>query len=230
MTRRTPPPPTPSPPFDIDDLLRRVREAGASLPKPALFALADDGYRGLFEQLVACMLSARTRDEVTNVVARRLFAEAPTPAALAALPIETLVTLVTPVTYPAQKASYLADLARRTVDQFAGTLPCDEQVVRSFRGVGPKCAHLALGIACGIPLIAVDIHVHRVVNRWGVVATRSPETTMRALETVLPQHAWVEINRLLVPFGKQICTPRRPHCSACPIRPFCQRVGVTSSR
>jgi len=113
-------------------------------------------------------------------------------------------------------------------DEYAGVLPCDDSVLRSFRGVGPKCAHLALGIACGQLRISVDVHVHRVTNRWGYVRTRTPEETMAALEQRLPPRHWVEINALLVPFGKHVCTGRLPKCSVCPVLDMCQQVGVTA--
>ncbi|CAA9299609.1 MAG: Endonuclease III [uncultured Gemmatimonadaceae bacterium] len=100
----------------------------------------------------------------------------------------------------------------------------------SFKGVGPKCANLALGVATGTAGIAVDVHVHRVTNRWGYVAARTPEATMAALERVLPRRYWVEINRLLVPFGKHVCTGARPKCSTCPVLEYCRQVGVTEHR
>ena len=87
-----------------------------------------------------------------------------------------------------------------------------------------------LGIACGQPFISVDIHVHRVTNRWGYVQAATPERSMLALEAVLPQRHWIDINRLLVPFGKHICTGKLPKCSTCPVLDMCQQVGVTSHR
>ena len=114
--------------------------------------------------------------------------------------------------------------------EYGGTLPCDEEVLLSFKGVGPKCANLVLGIACGQSSIGVDIHVHRVTNRWGYVAASTPVKTMRALQEKLPRRYWVEINALLVPFGKHICTGVRPKCSTCPLLDMCQQVGVTSHR
>jgi endonuclease III len=100
----------------------------------------------------------------------------------------------------------------------------------SFAGVGPKCANLALGIACDEKVISVDIHVHRITNRWGYVKTSSPEKTIDALAAKLPKKYWIEINALLVPFGKHICTGQRPKCSTCPVLEYCQQVGVTSYR
>ena len=107
---------------------------------------------------------------------------------------------------------------------------CDADVLQSFDGIGPKCANLTLGVACGVPVISVDIHVHRVTNRWGYVQASTPERTMVALEQVLPERYRIEINRLLVPFGKHICTGERPKCSTCPVREMCARVGVAESR
>ena len=121
-------------------------------------------------------------------------------------------------------------IAVRAVEEFGGAVPCDRDVLLSFRGVGPKCANLALGIACGEACIGVDVHVHRVTNRWGYVRAATPEQTMVALEAVLPRRHWLEINRLLVPFGKHICTGTLPKCSTCPVLDMCRQVGVTSHR
>ena len=121
-------------------------------------------------------------------------------------------------------------IARRAVAEHGGELPCDEDVLLSLKGVGPKCAHLTLGIACGRPFIGVDIHVHRVTNRWGYVAASTPEKTMAALEEKLPRRYWVEINELLVPFGKHVCTGTAPKCSTCPVLAMCRQVGVTRHR
>jgi endonuclease-3 len=200
------------------------------LPKAAMFALAEDGHRSLFEQVVGCILSIRTLDEVSLVAARRLFAAAPDAAAVARLRPAALDRLIGDTAFHAAKAVQIREIARRTVDRFGGRLPCDAEVLRRFRGVGPKCAHLALGIACGERRISVDIHVHRVTNRWGYVRTTSPEATMAALERVLPPKYWVELNALLVPFGKHVCTGRAPRCSTCPVLDMCRQVGVTISR
>jgi endonuclease-3 len=195
-----------------------------------MFALAEDGHRSLFEQLVGCILSIRTLDEVSLVAARRLFAAAPDPAAIAGLRTAAIDRLIADTAFHAAKAAQIRDIARDTVREYGGRLPCDAAVLRRFRGVGPKCAHLALGIACGERRISVDIHVHRVTNRWGYVRTTSPEATMAALEGVLPPKYWVEINALLVPFGKHVCTGRAPRCSTCPVLDMCRQVGVTVHR
>lgn len=210
--------------------MEMLREAVAPYPKAALFELAADGHRSLFEILVACILSIRTRDETSLPVARRLFAAAPTPADLAALSVAQIDGLIGACTFHLAKAKTIRAIARATVDQHNSELPCDPAVLLAFHGVGPKCANLALGIACNQPLIGVDIHVHRVTNRWGYVQTKTPEQTMAALQEKLPKAYWIEINAVLVPFGKHVCTGVRPHCSTCPLLPWCRQVGVMSHR
>ena len=176
------------------------------------------------------MISIRTYDEMTIPTARRLFERARTPAQMSKLTAEQIDTLIHSCTFHERKAEQILLMARRVVKEYEGKLPCDPEIMQSFAGVGPKCAHLALGIACNEPYISVDVHVHRVTNRWGYVQTTTPEKTMVALEAVLPKRHWININRLLVPFGKHICTGNMPKCSTCPVLDMCKQVGVTSHR
>jgi endonuclease III len=217
-------------PFAIDLVMSRIRDAIRSFPQAALFALAAEGFDSPFELLIACLISTRTHDEVTLVCAHRLFARARTPVALSQLTPEAIDEVIYDCTFHDVKARQIQEIARRVVAEHRGTLPCDAELLQSFHGIGPKCANLVLGIACNQPRISVDIHVHRVTNRWGYVQTRSPERTLAALEKILPQPYWVEINRLLVPFGKHICTGSRPRCSTCPVLDMCRQVGVETHR
>lgn len=213
-------------PFDIATAMRRIRTAVKSWPKAALFELAEDGFTSTFEQLVACIISIRTYDEVTLPTSRKLFERARTSAEMLKLSFEELDSIIRPSTFHERKASQILEIAQRAVDEFGGSLPCDRDVLMSFAGVGPKCANLALGIACDEPFISVDVHVHRIMNRWGYLQASTPEKTMVELESKLPRRFWIEINRLLVPFGKHICKGTLPHCSTCPVLDMCQQVGV----
>jgi endonuclease III len=217
-------------PFDIRSVMERVAAAVANRPKAALFELADLGFRSPFEQLVACILSIRTRDEVMLPTARQLFGVARSPAELHALGEARVDELIRACSFHEQKARTIHQLAMRVEMEYGGELPCDDEVLLSFHGVGPKCANLVLGIACDMPRIGVDVHVHRVTNRWGYVAAPTPEATMKQLEARLPAEFWVEINRILVPFGKHVCQGRRPLCSSCPVLDMCRQVGVTAPR
>lgn len=215
--------------FDIEEALARVEAAVRPLPKAALFELAESGYRTPFQVAVACVISTRTLDEVTLVVARRLLDRAPTPAAAARLSPAEIQGLIRGCAFAPTKARQIRALAERAVADFGGDLPCDEQTLRSLRGLGPKCTALVLGIGCGQPRVAVDTHVHRIVRRWGFVSTRTPEETKSALEARVPVDRWLDLNRLLVPFGKHICRPAAPRCETCPLADMCARVGVTAT-
>ncbi len=216
--------------FDIDQVLKLIDKAVRPWPKAAMFELAEAGFNSPFEQLAACIISIRTYDEVSLPTARKLFERARTPAEMVKLTLQEIDDLIHACTFHERKAEQIHAMARRVLDEFDGKLPCDSATLLSFSGVGPKCAHLALGIACGQPYISVDIHVHRVTNRWGYVKTATPEKTMAALEAKLPREHWIDINRLLVPFGKHICTGQLPACSTCPVLEMCQQVGVKSHR
>ena len=220
----------PKRPFDINAVVRRVRKAVADFPDAAMFALREQGYGSVFQQLVACIISIRTTDEVSLPTALALLKRAPTPARMLRLDVAEIDRLIHASSFHGPKAKQIHAIARRTVEEFGGELPADAEVLQSFAGVGPKCANLALGVAAGVARISVDVHVWRVVNRWGYVAARTPEKTEQALAEVLPEKYWIEINRLLVPFGKHVCTGVRPKCSACPLLEYCRQVGVTEHR
>jgi len=217
-------------PFDIDRVMELIASAVEPYPKAALFELAERGHTTAFEQLVACIISIRTLDETTLPVASGLFAHARTPEAVAGMDEEEIDRLIDPCTYHRQKAGTIREIARQVVEVHGGALPCDRDLLLGLRGVGPKCANLTLGIACGVPVISVDIHVHRITNRWGYVSATTPERTLAALEKVLPERYHVEINRILVPFGKHICTGQAPKCSVCPVLSYCAQVGVGRHR
>jgi endonuclease-3 len=208
----------------------RHREAVRGLPKAAMFDLRDRGFGSPFEQLVGSLISARTRDETTLDVCLKLFAQAKTPARMAALDEPRLVALIRKATFPEAKARDILSLSRRIVEEHGGRTPDTMEGLTAFRGVGPKVAALTLAVGFGRPTIAVDVHVHRVVNRWGYVAARTPEQTMKALEVKLPERYWTEINERLVPFGKFICKAAGPRCSTCPLLSMCRQVGVVRPR
>ncbi|HEY1951236.1 MAG TPA: endonuclease III [Gemmatimonadaceae bacterium] len=216
--------------FDIHLVLRRIRQEVKQFADAAMFELAERGFATPFHQLAACIISVRTMDEVSLPAALRLYEIAPTPAAISKLTVRKIASLIRPASFYETKAQNIRDMAKRVVAEYGGEMPCDFEVMTSFRGVGPKCANLTLGIACSASAISVDIHVHRVTNRWGFVRAASPDATRLQLEEKLPRKYWVEINRLLVPFGKHVCTGRLPKCSVCPVLDYCRQVGVTAHR
>ena len=216
--------------FDVDAVMPLIRDAIAPFAAAAMFELRERGYGTAFQQLVACMLSIRTFDEVSLPAAVKLLQVAPDAEAMSRMTAQEIDALIDTVTFHEGKARQIRELAVRVTEEFGGELPCDFDVLTSFRGVGPKCANLTLGIACDQARISVDVHVWRVTNRWGYVTAATPEKALVELEATLPKEYWVEINRLLVPFGKHICTGTLPKCSECPVLQYCQQVGVTRHR
>jgi len=185
-------------PFDMELAMPRLREAIRPFPQAALFALAEEGFDAPFELLMACIISIRTRDEVMLPCARRLFALARTPSAVSQLTPEAIDKAISTCTFHDAKATQIHAIACRLTAAHGGTLPCDAALLRSFRGVGPKCANLVLGIGCHQPCIGVDIHVHRVTNRWGYVATTTPEQTTAALTAATAEQTALRPPRLSV--------------------------------
>jgi endonuclease-3 len=217
-------------PFDIDDMLSHIEQLMAQYPKAAMFQLYEQGFKSMFEQLLSCIISIRTLDEVSIPVSKKLFEKARTPEQLLKLSPQELEGLLQGSSYNGQKAYTMLGIAQAVIENYNGQLPADYNLLTDLKGVGPKCANLVLGVAAQLPAISVDSHVHRVVNRWGYLATTTPEKALAKLETLVPQDRWIDINRLLMPFGKYHCTPTVPKCSTCPVLKYCEQVGVQKHR
>jgi len=190
----------------------------------------EEKARSPFRLLVACVISLRTKDEVTAAASQRLFAIGPDPERLAELAVESIAKAIYPAGFYNTKARQLKEIGRILRDEFGGKVPPNESPLLALPGVGRKTANLVLGLGFGIPAICVDTHVHRISNRLGLVKTKTPEQTERALNEVLPRDLWVPINDLLVTFGQNRCHPTSPRCTGCPIGDLCPRIGVTRFR
>ncbi len=180
--------------------------------------------------LIATILSLRTKDTLTATVAPRLFAVADTPEAMLDLSEERIAELIYPVGFYRNKARSIRQVSRILLEQYAGQVPADLDALLALPGVGRKTANLVLTMGFGLPGICVDIHVHRITNRWGYVNTKNPDATEMALREKLPAEYWIPINGLLVTLGQNICHPTSPRCSVCPVAEWCARIGVTRSR
>jgi len=180
--------------------------------------------------LVSCVISLRTKDEVTDPASRRLFALARTPAAMLRLPAARIARAIYPASFFRVKARQIRALSRRLLDLHRGRVPPRLEELMMLPGVGIKTANLVLGEGFRIPAICVDIHVHRISNRLGLIRTKTPEESEEELRAVLPRRLWLVWNRWLVPFGRDVCRPVSPFCSRCVLRPLCPRRGVARSR
>ncbi len=215
--------------FPIDQVMATLHGEMPRYERPLIDQMGDGGATP-FRILIATILSLRTRDTLTAVVAPRLFAEADTPAATLALGEERLAELIYPVGFYRAKARNIVAICRILIDEHGGAVPADLDALLALPGVGRKTANLVLTAGFGLPGICVDIHVHRITNRWGYVRTTSPDATELALRAILPPEHWIPINGLLVTLGQNICHPTLPRCSICPVSWACAKVGVTRSR
>jgi endonuclease-3 len=202
-----------------------LRREAPNWKAPVLNLIAVEE-REPFLVLIGCILSLRTKDETTAQAAARLFARARSPQAMTALEPKEIERLIYPVGFYRVKARVIREVCRAIIERFAGRVPDTLEGLLSLKGVGLKTANLVLSQAYGKPALCVDTHVHRISNRWGLVRTKTPEQTEKALRAVVPRRYWVEYNGLLVAFGQTICQPVSPHCSRCPISRLCPRIGV----
>jgi endonuclease-3 len=179
-----------------------------------------------FHVLVATILSARTRDQTTTLAAERLFRVIGSLEDLRKLPIKKLETLIYPVGFYKTKARMLKHLPAAVTTLTGGTLPDTVEELIKLPGVGRKTANLVVTEAFDGYGICVDIHVHRISNRLGLLKTTTPEQTETVLRKILPRRYWKTWNRHLVAFGQTLCFPQNPRCGICPIHSLCHRVGV----
>lgn len=183
-----------------------------------------------FRVLVSTVLSLRTKDETTAEASRRLFAEADTPAGILGLGEKRVRELIYPVGFYRVKAENIVGMCEKLLDEYGGEVPDTVEELLGFRGVGRKTANLVVSLGYSKPAICVDIHVHRISNRWGFVDTKNPLETEMALRRELPRKYWIEYNSLLVALGQSVCRPVSPFCSRCPVSGRCPRAGVSKSR
>jgi len=183
-----------------------------------------------FRILIGCIISLRTKDEVTYPATERLFARISTPAELLRLRRPTIEKLIYPAGFYRTKAERFHEISRQLIERYGGEVPDSIDELLTLPGVGRKTANLVVTLGFGKPGICVDIHVHRITNRLGWVRTRKPDETETALRETLPRRHWIPINEILVRHGQQVCKPLSPICSECPVRIDCRRVGVRRSR
>jgi endonuclease-3 len=183
-----------------------------------------------FRILIGCILSLRTKDEVTYPATERLFAKAKGPAGMAKLRSETIARTIYPVGFYRTKAKQIRALSTILLSRHGGRVPDTIEELLLLPGVGRKTANLTVTLAFGKPGICVDTHVHRIANRLGWVATKAPDETEAALRLRLPKRWWIPINETLVRHGQQVCKPISPLCSACPVARPCPKIGVARRR
>lgn len=216
-------------PTQIHEAVAILNEAVRQWKSPAV-TIVSQREGDPFKVLVSCILSLRTQDRTTGVASERLFALADTPEKMVDLPREVIEKAIYPVGFYRNKTHHILEICRALIETYAGKVPDEIDELLKLKGVGRKTANLVVTLGFGRPGICVDTHVHRICNRWGYVATKTPEETEFALRKKLPGAYWLVINDLLVTFGQNQCSPVSPRCSTCPLHHLCDRTGVGKSR
>ena len=214
--------------FNIVEGLKKLKKAVRKFRTPSVTVIAKKN--DPFAVLVSCIISLRTRDEVTELASTRLFALAKLPAELLELSNAKIEKAIYPAAFYRNKTKSLKELCLVLVKEYSGKVPDQLEELLKLKGVGRKTANLTLILGHNKPGICVDIHVHRISNRWGYVKTKSPDETEMVLREILPKRFWKGYNDLLVSFGQNLCKPVSPFCSSCPVEDQCPKIGVNRSR
>ena len=212
----------------IHEVIRILREEVASLREPAVTQVSRQ--RDPFKVLISCIISLRTKDEVTRESSLRLFEAADNPDKMSGLTEKIIEKLIYPAGFYRVKAKNIREISRRIANEYHDRVPDEIDELLKLPGVGRKTANLVVSMGFGKPGICVDTHVHRISNRLGYVRTKTPKETEFALRGKLPPQYWMDVNDLLVTYGQHICTPISPYCSTCWLAPYCDCVGVERSR
>lgn len=207
--------------------MRRLARAIDGLDEPAVEKISNDQKGDPFQVLIATMLSAQTRDEVTHAASMRLFRVARTPRAIRRLTTQEVQRLIYPVSFYRHKARHVKQTSRILVDRYRGKVPATMEELLRLPGVGRKTANLVLIEAHGSDEnICVDTHVHRISNRLGWVRTKTPDETEQALYRAVARRFWPLVNLYLVTWGQNVCRPVYPLCGSCVLADLCARAGV----
>ena len=211
----------------ISAVMRRLARAVGRFEEPAVEKIATDRREDPFHVLIATMLSAQTRDAVTHAASTRLFRAARTPRTMAKLRVSEIERLIYPVSFYRNKAVHVKEACRQIVERFGGRVPTTMEELLTLPGVGRKTANLVLILAHRSgENICVDTHVHRISNRLGWAATKTPEETEQALYSAADRRWWPLVNLYLVTWGQNICRPVYPLCGICAVADLCPRIGV----
>ena len=205
----------------IDEIVKGLHKA--EQPRSEFVQLMED-FKDPYLVLIACILSLRTNDRTTYPATLRMLKLAKTPEQMAKVSVEELEKAIYPVGFYANKAKQIVELSKIITEEMGGKVPDTIDELCKFNGVGRKTANLVLAKGFQTPAICVDVHVHRIFNRLGLVKTKTPDETEFALREQLPVKYWLDINTLLVTHGQNVCKPITPKCSDCPIEQYCKKV------
>lgn len=215
---------------DIDAVYSILEQAYENMEEPSVTKISKQTKRDPFRVLVSCLISLRTKDEVTLASSEKLFAVADNPYAMSKLDEKYIAELIYPAGFYKTKAITIKNICDILINKYQGKVPDDIDELITLKGVGRKTANLVLVEGYGLDAVCVDTHVHRIFNRLGYVTTKTPDKTEIELRKHLPLKYWIRINEILVAYGREVCRPVSPRCSCCGLSDLCDKVGVTVRR
>ncbi|MEM0493300.1 MAG: endonuclease III [Candidatus Thermoplasmatota archaeon] len=218
--------------IDFDRIFKLIKETLYEIDQPPVPPREEDDIPLTpFTTLITCLLSLRTKDEITEQAAKRLLRGYNTPESIIQLPEEKIASLIYPVGFYKTKAKRIKEISKTLVDKYQGVVPEDFNELLKLKGVGRKTANIVMTYGFKKPgYIAIDTHCHRIPNRLGWIKTKTPEETEKEIKRILPEKHWYDFNHLFVRFGQRICTPISPFCSRCPIEQYCEKILVGKRR
>ena len=174
-----------------------------------------------FKILIGTILSARSRDENTSKIVHKLFQKYKNADELATADLDDIKSIIHSIGFYNVKALRIKKVSKIIVEKFNGIVPSNMEDLLGLPGVGRKTANCVLVYAFNKPAIPVDIHVHRISNRIGIVKTQNPKKTEEELVKIIDRKFWLVLNNTFVRYGQNICLPLRPKCEVCSIKDIC---------
>ncbi|PLX67518.1 MAG: endonuclease III [Denitrovibrio sp.] len=215
---------------DIHNVYKLLEEEYLSMDEPSVTKISKQTKRDPFRVLVSCLISLRTKDEVTLDASIRLFNVADTPEKLVELEEEEIQRLIYPASFYKTKSTTIKNISSVLINEYNSIVPAEIDELVKLKGVGRKTANLVVVEGYGEPAVCVDTHVHRIFNRLGYVKTKDADKTEIELRKHLPREYWIRINEILVAYGREICKPVSPYCSSCRLTDYCDKVSVDKRR
>jgi endonuclease III len=214
----------------IYEIMKKMKLALSytNLARPtALKGLQAEEEQDPFKILIGTILSARTRDEITTRVVNNLFRKFKNPEELAKADLEEIKAIIQSIGFYNVKAKRIKGVSQLIVERYNGEVPSDIQKLLELPGVGRKTANCVLVYGFNKAAIPVDVHVHRISNRLGLVNTKSPEKTEIELSRILDKKYWIKVNDIFVMYGQNICLPIKPNCKLCKLKEVCKFYHTT---
>jgi len=216
---------------NFDEIFSLLKKELKKYEEPVVSKLKKDVLNTPFTTLISCILSLRTKDEVTEIASIKLLKENNTPEKILKLSEKNIVSLIYPVGFYKRKAKRIKDIASTIIESYSGKVPEEFDELLKIKGVGRKTANIVMVYGHKKHgYIPIDVHCHRIPNRLGWIKTKTPEETELELKKILPEKYWNDFNNLFVKFGQRICVPISPFCSLCPIEKHCKKISVKKSR